>query len=412
MNVLNVYILQTMDPKGFSSTMNNIDSHSTATTRGQDASHLREELPGLRRATISLLCAAFTFAPASDAADLTVSLRGAPEAGSLVFQIYDDADAFGRFRDPSSEILIPSKSDGQYLLKNVGEGELALLVYFDENDNGALDRNFIGIPRELIGLSNNYRPKGPPSFDRASLSVTDDTAIEVEMFRVLGKRGQIGVGLGVIGRGSPYVNSTESVSQVIPTIAYIGDRLQWLGPEINVGLFGSDTARLGLTASYRVGAYEADDSPLLADLGDRESTLLAGLGIEFDLPRGFELEAAYRHDALDRIGGGIAELALSRGFQAGIVRISPEMSLAWTSSDISNHEYGVPEDAARPDRPAYAPGSTTTFGLGVGSSIELTENWRAFVSVTGEILDSKVRKSPIVEDDTVVAGFAALTYAF
>ncbi len=348
----------------------------------------------------------------SGATDLGVALRGAPPAGTLVFQIYDDPDAFGRFRDPAREIVLPAQGDDEYLLRDVEEGEIALLVYVDQNGNGALDRNFIGIPRESIGISNDYRPKGPPSFDRASFRIEEDTAIEIELFRVLGERGQIGVGLGAIGRGSPYRGSTQSVYQLIPTIVYIGDRLQWLGPEISFGLAGSDTARLALSASYRIGSYEADDSPVLVDLGDRESTLLLGLGLEFDLPRGFELAAAYRHDALDRIGGGIAELALARGFQVGIVRFSPELSLSWTSSDISNHEFGVPEEASRQDRPAYAPGATTTLGLGFTSIAELTEDWRAFLSVTGEFLDSKVRRSPIVEGETVLAGFVALTYSF
>jgi outer membrane protein len=264
----------------------------------------------------------------------------------------------------------------------------------------------------LIGLSNDHRPKGPPSFDRASFRVEEETAIEIELFRVLGERGQLGVGLGAIGRGSPYFGSTQSVYQLIPTIVYIGDRLQWFGPEVQFGLAGSDTARLALTASYRIGSYDADDSPVLADLGDRESTLLLGLGLEFDLPKGLELAAAYRHDALDRIGGGIAELVLARGFQAGIVRLSPEVSLSWTSSEISDHDFGVPEAASRSDRPAYAPGASTTFGLGVTGLAELTEDWRAILSVTGEFLDSNVRRSPIVQDETVLAGFVALTYAF
>jgi len=35
------------------------------------------------------------------------------------------------------------------------EGDYAIAVYHDENDNKKLDRNFIGIPREGFGFSNN-----------------------------------------------------------------------------------------------------------------------------------------------------------------------------------------------------------------------------------------------------------------
>jgi outer membrane protein len=348
------------------------------------------------------------------AADLVVGLSGVPADGTLVFQLYNDPDAFGRFRDPAREVSLPSRGNGEYRLPDVKPEEIALLVYFDQNGNAILDRNFIGIPRELIGLSRNYRPKGPPSFERASFTVNGgrDQNLEIEMYQVLGERGQFGVGLGVIGRGSPYVDSTRSVSQLIPAVTYIGKRLQWLGPELNFGLAGSGATRLALTAEYRIGTYEAEDSPVLADLGDRESTLMLGLGLELDLPRGFEIEAGYRHDALDRIGGGVAELELSRGFQAGLVRISPQLSVTWASSDVANHDFGVPEQAATLVRPAYSPGDTTTLGIGVTGIAELSENWRAILSITTEFLDSKARKSPIVEEESVVAGFAALTYAF
>jgi len=208
--------------------------------------------PGWSRSISCLLTSgllALAVPSLSEAADLDVALRGAPPDGTLVFQIYDDPDAFGRFRDPAREIVLSARSDGEYVLRNVEAEEIAVLVYVDQNGNGVLDRNFIGIPRESIGLSNNYRPKGPPSFDRASFRIDGNTSIDIELFRVLGERGQIGVGLGAIGRSSPYLGSTQSVYQLIPTIAYIGDRLQWLGPESNLGLAGSDTARQALSAS-------------------------------------------------------------------------------------------------------------------------------------------------------------------
>lgn len=45
------------------------------------------------------------------------------------------------------------------------------MAYLDKNGNGTLGKNFMGIPRESLGLSNNYQPKGPPSFQQAAISV-------------------------------------------------------------------------------------------------------------------------------------------------------------------------------------------------------------------------------------------------
>ena len=48
-------------------------------------------------------------------------------------------------------------------------GTYAISVFHDENSNGKMDTNFIGIPREGIGASNDVRGHfGPPKFDAAA----------------------------------------------------------------------------------------------------------------------------------------------------------------------------------------------------------------------------------------------------
>ena len=47
-------------------------------------------------------------------------------------------------------------------------GTYAISVFHDENSNGKLDTNFLGIPREGVGASNDARGHmGPPKFDAA-----------------------------------------------------------------------------------------------------------------------------------------------------------------------------------------------------------------------------------------------------
>jgi uncharacterized protein (DUF2141 family) len=48
-------------------------------------------------------------------------------------------------------------------------GTYAISVFHDENGNGKLDTNFIGMPREGVGSSNNVKPHfGPPKFKDAA----------------------------------------------------------------------------------------------------------------------------------------------------------------------------------------------------------------------------------------------------
>lgn len=53
--------------------------------------------------------------------------------------------------------------------ESIPSGTYAVSVFHDENSNGKLDTNFLGIPREGVGASNNAKGHlGPPKFSAAA----------------------------------------------------------------------------------------------------------------------------------------------------------------------------------------------------------------------------------------------------
>ena len=363
---------------------------------------------------LAILLASTLAARNASAADISVVARDVPGDATVVVQVYDSANTFGDFRNPLRELRSARTEDDTYNLTDIPAGDVAILVYVDSNRNDILDKNFIGIPKEPLGISNNYRPRGPPVFDRARVTVreTGSNVFDVSIYKILGERGRLGVGAGVIGRSSPYVGSDTTVLQPIPAITYNGERLQWLGPNVQYGLLGAGKLRLAASASYRIGAYEEEDSPALAGMSDRDSTLMAGLGVRYQADNGINLVLRYEHDVLDNIGGGSATARASRSFQFGWLRISPQLQLNWLASELANHDFGVAPDEATLSRPAYDTGSVLSYELGLTSFIELTEEWRIVLSVAAEKLPDEVADSPIVADDLLYKGFAAITYVF
>lgn len=132
----------------------------------------------------------------------------------------------------------------------------------------------------------------------------------------------------------------------------------------------------------------------------------------FEAPGGVDLSLRYEHDVLNKIGGGAATARVSKGFQAGVFRFVPQLQLNWLSADITNYDFGVPPEVATPMRPAYEIGSAFSYEAGFGSFIELTESWRIILNVSAEFLPDEIVASPIVADDSVIKGFAAITYVF
>lgn len=60
-------------------------------------------------------------------------------------------------------------------------GVYALSVFHDENLNGRLDTNWLGIPREGVGASNNPKPRmGPPKFAGAEFQHSG-AAMDIEI---------------------------------------------------------------------------------------------------------------------------------------------------------------------------------------------------------------------------------------
>ncbi len=55
---------------------------------------------------------------------------------------------------------------------NLPVGTYAIAIFHDSNNNKKLDKNWVGIPKEGYGFSNNvFGTFGPPSFQEASFKV-------------------------------------------------------------------------------------------------------------------------------------------------------------------------------------------------------------------------------------------------
>jgi uncharacterized protein (DUF2141 family) len=57
-------------------------------------------------------------------------------------------------------------------ISDIPYGDYGIAVFHDENKNGKIDKNFLGIPQEPYGFSNNMRiALGPPSWDKSKFVV-------------------------------------------------------------------------------------------------------------------------------------------------------------------------------------------------------------------------------------------------
>lgn len=72
--------------------------------------------------------------------------------------------------------VVPIK-DNQvvFTFDNLPYGEYAISVHHDEDDNGKVNTNFIGMPNESLGASNDAKGFfGPPSFEKAKVDLNKE----------------------------------------------------------------------------------------------------------------------------------------------------------------------------------------------------------------------------------------------
>lgn len=120
---------------------------------------------------VSLVLALFSAAPAAaDPPRIVVEIEGLRSSrGEVRGALFRSRDGW---TEEGRQIATCTASiDGRRaacVLDDVAPGEYAFAFLHDEDDDGQLDRDWIGIPQEGFGFSNDAAPVlGPPSFDSA-----------------------------------------------------------------------------------------------------------------------------------------------------------------------------------------------------------------------------------------------------
>ncbi|MDC7223123.1 MAG: DUF2141 domain-containing protein [Spirochaetales bacterium] len=115
---------------------------------------------------------------------LTIMVRGIfPEEGILLLALCDSPDNYKNKSDFFAVRKVAVTGPVMSIpIFPVPRGNYAVKVIHDENGNGALDVNIIGIPQESFGFSNNVMGKmGAPSFEQAMFSVRGDCSIAIDL---------------------------------------------------------------------------------------------------------------------------------------------------------------------------------------------------------------------------------------
>ena len=123
--------------------------------------------------------------------ELIIKISGQTKAGILNLGIYNNAEAYNQSvqGEERSERGLFSGIDSYIELKeshefviNLPEGTYAIALFVDANENLKIDKNFLGIPKEQYGFSNNAMGKlSGPSFEQAKFQVKGSAVQNIKL---------------------------------------------------------------------------------------------------------------------------------------------------------------------------------------------------------------------------------------
>jgi len=108
--------------------------------------------------------------------NIEVTIEGiTKENGKMIIALFDNRQDFNitpikYFNEP-----VNGKNSITVTFPDVPYNSYAISVYQDLNDNGKLEKNFLGIPTEPYGFSNNPKIITGPSYEKSIFSLKKKT---------------------------------------------------------------------------------------------------------------------------------------------------------------------------------------------------------------------------------------------
>jgi uncharacterized protein (DUF2141 family) len=120
----------------------------------------------------------------SQAAELTLRISNIPDGGGqLMIQVLGSQAAFDGDEPASASLVLPATAPAiDVSTTALRPGTYGVRVMHDQNGNGEMDSNLVGMPTEPWGFSNNASGSfGPPKWQGVRFELDGDLTQEIRL---------------------------------------------------------------------------------------------------------------------------------------------------------------------------------------------------------------------------------------
>jgi MipA family protein len=214
-----------------------------------------------------------------------------------------------------------------------------------------------------------------------------------------------GLGLAVVSGQKAYKGVDREV-RGLPMLSFENRYVKLSGPNLEVKLPGlklSDSQRLNfgiVTKLFGGGGYEAGDSPFLAGMTERKSSVWAGAKVEWENGLG-DVKLEWLADASGNSKGQRVLLGLEHKWMLSpSVMLVPQIGAEWVDKKFVDYYYGVRAGEATAGRAAYLGKGTVNADLSLTGIYRFDKQQSLMLNVGVKALGKEIRHSPIVDRST------------
>lgn len=128
----------------------------------------------------------FLFTNVPDSGPLSVTITNIQDqTGKIHMGLFDDANKFPKDGEAFKVVTINADStEVNHVFENIPAGVYGVAVFHDINDDGKMNTNFLGFPKEPYGFSQNFKPKfRAPKFINVQFDLKETRSIEIKLIR-------------------------------------------------------------------------------------------------------------------------------------------------------------------------------------------------------------------------------------
>lgn len=267
----------------------------------------------------------------------------------------------------------------------------------------------------------------------AKLSAVDEAEIQKAIELYEERPWELGLAAGYGVRTNPLVNSDDIPMYAVINAAWFGDWFFFDNGDLGVSVHESEKLSVNFIAhinderevfewlnNTRLGVqfFGVEAASLIEDIAEeqieipkRNLAVDGGLEIVYaddwgDLQLQVLTDLSFAHKG--------AEIWASYAYpwRHGNWKIVPSIGINWKSHNLVNYYYGVRNSEDRINRPAYTAGSGFNSFVKLSIAYRFSDNWGVVGVAEYETLSRSIRRSPIVDQDSIETLFIGLMYSF